>query len=101
MVVGQEIERHRRYFCQQLVERRCVGSSRDVVAMSRPHRRLVVPCGGDREDERFRHSWHSLLAVFEKNPITIRKTERCLWRRQKRSVSCLANKKGRLARSRP
>jgi len=53
MVVRQEIERHCRDFRQQLVEREGVGGGRDVVAMSCPHRRLVVPCGEDREDERF------------------------------------------------
>ena len=55
VIVRQQIERHRGYLRQQFVERRRVGGGGNVIAVSAPHRRLVVPCGGNREDHGFRH----------------------------------------------
>ncbi len=55
MIVGQQIERHGGNLRQQFVERRRVGRGGNVVAMPAPDRGLVVPCGGNRKDHRFRH----------------------------------------------
>jgi hypothetical protein len=41
-----------------LIERRCIRSGGNVVAMAGPHRRLVVPGGDDRENERLCHCRH-------------------------------------------
>ena len=56
VIVGQQIERHCGNLCQQLIERRCVGRSRNIVAMPTPHRGLVVPGGGNGEDHGFTHA---------------------------------------------
>src|SRR5450432_4806109 len=53
MIVREEIERHRRYFRQKLVDRRRICGGRYFVAMSGPNRGFVVPRGGDRENKWF------------------------------------------------
>src|SRR5947209_12487155 len=55
MIVRQEIERHRRNISEELIKRRSVRGGRDVIAMTTPDRRLLIPGGGNREDHRFRH----------------------------------------------
>lgn len=55
MIVGQQIERHRGNLFQQFVERRRIGRGRNVVAMTAPDRRLLIPGGGNRENDRSGH----------------------------------------------
>lgn len=55
MIVRQQVERHRGNLPQQFVERRRVCRGENVIAMPAPHRGLVVPSGGNREDHQFRH----------------------------------------------
>lgn len=55
VIVGQQVERHRRNLRQQFIERRRIGGGGDVVAMSAPDRGFIVPVCGNSEDNRFRH----------------------------------------------
>jgi hypothetical protein len=55
MIVRQQVERHRGDLLQQFVERRRVGGGRNIVAMPAPDRRLLIPGGGNRKNDRLRH----------------------------------------------
>src|SRR6266545_1425923 len=70
MIIRKKIECHGGNFRQQLVKRRCVGRSRDVVAVPAPHRRLLVPSGRNCEDDRFGHDGPQLGAIASKSTIT-------------------------------
>jgi hypothetical protein len=54
VIVGKQVERHRGNFFQQLVKRRRVGRSRNVIAMPGPDGRLGIPACGNREYRRLR-----------------------------------------------
>src|SRR5260370_38419411 len=69
MIVRQQIERHRGNLFQQFVERRCIGGGRDIVAMPAPDRRLLIPGGGNRENDR---SGHCLSVSCRSVPQSLR-----------------------------
>src|SRR5258708_26504135 len=55
MVVGQEVERHRRNFFQQPVQGRRIGCGGNGVPISPPDRSPFVPSRRKPEKNRFRH----------------------------------------------
>src|SRR5207249_10551575 len=62
MIVGQEVERHRRDSGQQFVKRGRVRGGRNVVAMAAPHRSLFIPGSRNGENRWLGHGF-SVVAV--------------------------------------
>src|SRR5262249_20852611 len=75
MIIRKKIERHHRNFRPQLIERRCVSRSRNVVAVPAPNRRLLVPDGRNRKDHWFGHAGSQLAALASKSTITFQAME--------------------------